>query len=104
MMAATPTGMSIDQLFLDGRRQHMARYPAFNPALKTAAYQGFAEDAISNERAARRANPKGGYIHAMHKQCWGGYHYRVTGKNPDGSLAYEGGWQNTPIVMGASVW
>ena len=93
-MASTPSGMTIDQLFIDGLRQHMARYPDFDPTQKTAAYQGFAEDAISNERAARWANPSGGYIHAMHRQRWGGYHYRITGKNPDGSLAYEGGWQN----------
>jgi hypothetical protein len=93
-MATTPAGMTIDQLFIDGRRQHMARYPDFDPAKKTAAYQGFAEDAISNERAARWADPTGGYIHAMHKARWGGYHYKITGKNPDGSLAYEGGWQN----------
>jgi len=93
-MAATPAGMTIDQLFIDGARQHMARYPDHNPEAKTAAYQGFAADAISNERAARWANPAGGYIHAMHKARWGGYHYRITGKNPDGSLAYEGGWQN----------
>ncbi len=93
-MATTPAGMTIDQLFIDGGRQHMARYPDHNPAAKTAAYQGFAADATSNERAARWANPTGGYIHAMHKARWGGYHYRITGKNPDGSLAYEGGWQN----------
>jgi hypothetical protein len=94
LMASTPPGMAIDQLFINDRRQHMARYPDFDPKLKTVAYQGFAEDAISNERAARWANPAGGYIHAMHKARWGGYHYRITGKNPDGSLAYEGGWQN----------
>lgn len=94
LMATTPAGITIDQLFIDGSRQHMARYPDYNPAMKTAAYQGFAADATSNERAARWANPAGGYIHAMHKQRWGGYHYRITGKNPDGSLAYEGGWQN----------
>ena len=92
--AATPAGMSIDQLFIDGRRQHMARYPDFDPNQPTAAYQGFAADAISRERAARWADPAGGYIHAMHAHRWGGYHYRITGKNPDGSLAYEGGWQN----------
>jgi membrane-associated protease RseP (regulator of RpoE activity) len=94
MMAGTPDGMSIDQLFIDGRRQHMARYPDFDPDKPTAAYQGFAADAISKERAARWADPAGGYIHAMHVHRWGGYHYRITGKNPDGSLAYEGGWQN----------
>jgi hypothetical protein len=57
-------------------------------------YQGYAADAFSPERAARWADPAGGYIHAMHAARWGGYHYRITGKNPDGSLAYEGGWQN----------
>jgi hypothetical protein len=93
-MAATPSGITIDQLFIDGLRQHMARYPNFDPTLKTAAYQGFAADAVSNKRAALWANPAGGYIHAMHRQSWGGYHYQITGKNPDGSLAYKGGWQN----------
>ncbi|WP_052572733.1 right-handed parallel beta-helix repeat-containing protein [Haloferula sp. BvORR071] len=92
--AATPAGLSIDQLFIGGARQRMARYPNYDPAKPTAAYQGYATDAISKERAARWADPAGGYIHAMHVARWGGYHYRITGKNPDGTLAYEGGWQN----------
>jgi hypothetical protein len=94
LMATTPEGMSLDQLFIDGRRQHMARYPDFDPNKTTAAYQGFAADVLSKERAARWSDPAGGYIHAMHVQRWGGYHYRITGKNADGSVAYEGGWQN----------
>ncbi len=92
--ASTPPGLAIDQLFIDGRRQHMARYPNFDPAKTTAAYQGYSADAFSNERAAKWADPAGGYIHAMHVARWGGYQYRITGKNPDGSVAYEGGWQN----------
>jgi hypothetical protein len=92
--AATPPGLAIDQLFINGTRQRMARYPNYDAAQTTAAYQGFAADAFSNERAAKWADPAGGYIHAMHAQRWGGYHYRITGKNPDGSVAYEGGWQN----------
>ena len=40
------------------------------------------------------ANATGGYIHAMHRSRWGGYHYRITGKKADGEVAYEGGWQN----------
>jgi hypothetical protein len=92
--ASTPPGLAIDQLFIDGGRQRMARYPNFDPAKTTAAYQGYSADAFSNERAAKWADPAGGYIHAMHSQRWGGYHYRITGKNPDGSVAYEGGWQN----------
>lgn len=30
----------------------------------------------------------------MHSAFWGGYHYRITGKKPDGEVEYEGGWQN----------
>ncbi len=94
LKAATPAGLVLDQLFVNGERQRMARYPNFDAAKTTAAYQGFAADAISKERAARWADPAGGYIHAMHSARWGGYHYRITGKKPDGSVAYEGGWQN----------
>lgn len=92
--AATPPDLAIDQLFIDGSRQRMARYPNFDPAKTTAAYQGFAADAISKERAAKWADPAGGFIHAMHALRWGGYHYRITGKDADGNVTYEGGWQN----------
>lgn len=92
--ATTPPGLLIDQLFMDGKRQRMARYPDFDASKTTAAYQGFSADAFSNARAARWLEPAGGYIHAMHASRWGGYHYRITGKKPDGSVAYEGGWQN----------
>ena len=30
----------------------------------------------------------------MHVQRWGGYHYRITGKDAKGEVTYEGGWQN----------
>ena len=30
----------------------------------------------------------------MHRAHWGGYHYRITGKQPDNTVTYEGGWQN----------
>ncbi|MCU0750555.1 MAG: right-handed parallel beta-helix repeat-containing protein, partial [Akkermansiaceae bacterium] len=92
--ASTPGDLAIDQLFIDGTRQRMARYPNFDPAKTTAAYQGFAADAFSKERAAKWADPTGGYIHAMHSARWGGYHYRITGKGADGNITYEGGWQN----------
>ncbi len=90
--AATPAGLRMDQLFVDGVRQHMARYPNFDP--DDAVYNGYAADAFSKERAANWKNPAGGYIHAMHRHRWGGYHYRITGKNDAGEVTYEGGWQN----------
>ena len=92
--AATPAGLAMDQLFIAGKCQRMARYPNFDAANTTAAYQGFAADAFSKERAARWADPTGGYIHAMHQFRWGGFQYRITGKNPAGEVTYEGGWQN----------
>ncbi len=92
--AATPSGLRIDQLFIDGKCQRMARYPNYDAAKKTDAYQGYAADAFSKERAAKWADPTDGYIHAMHSQRWGGYHYRITGKDTNGAVTYEGGWQN----------
>ncbi len=92
--AKTPPDIAIDQLFIDGQRRPMARYPNYDADQPTAAYQGFAADAFSKERAARWSDPTGGYIHAMHRSRWGGYHYRITGKTADGDVTYEGGWQN----------
>ena len=92
--AKTLAGLEIDQLFIDSKAQRMARYPNYDPKKKTAAYQGYSADAFSKERAANWADPTGGYIHAMHKSQWGGYHYRITGKDAEGEVTYEGGWQN----------
>ena len=92
--AKTPEGLEIDQLFIDGRNQRMARYPNYDPAKKAEPYQGYAADAFSKKRAGNWADPAGGYIHAMHVKQWGGYHYRITGKDAKGEVTYEGGWQN----------
>ncbi len=57
-------------------------------------FQGFAADAFSKDRAKRWADPQGGFIHAMHKHMWGDFHYVITGKDTDGAVTFEGGWQN----------
>ncbi len=90
----TPVGLVIDQMFIDGQNQRMARYPNYDAAKKAEPYQGFAADAFTKDRAASWADPIGGYIHAMHRAGWGGYHYLITGKDASGDLTYEGGWQN----------
>ena len=92
--AKTPAGLAIDQLFINGKKQLMARYPNYDAAKKTAPYQGYAADAFSKERAAKWADPAGGYIHAMHASQWGGYQYLITGKDANGEVTYVGGWQN----------
>lgn len=92
LKARTPDGLKMDQLFIDGRRQPMARYPNFDPAVPH--FNGFAPDCISPARTARWNDPTGAYIHAMHEALWGDMHWIIRGKRPDGGLDYEGGWQN----------
>jgi hypothetical protein len=92
LRAKTPSGFTTDQLFINGERQPMARYPNYDPDERI--FNGYAADAISPERVKRWADPQGGFIHAMHEYQWGGFHYRITGKDAQGNLTYEGGWQN----------
>lgn len=92
MKAQTPVGLHIDQLFVNGTRRHMARYPNYDP--KVLVYHGYSRDAFSKERASGWSDPAGGFIHAMHRHRWGGYHYRITGKKVDNTITFEGGWQN----------
>ena len=91
-------GTDTDQLFINGKRQVLARYPNYDSDAKY--LNGWAEDAISPERASRWSDPVGGYIHALHKYLWGSLHYQITGKDAGGNLTYEGGWQsNRPAPM-----
>ena len=92
MKAAVPAGLAGDQLFVNGERQVLARYPNFDAGASR--LNGYAADAISPQRAARWQDPAGGFIHAIHSAEWGGLDYLITGKGPDGQLLYEGGWQN----------
>ena len=92
VQAKLPAGFTTDQLFVNGERQPLARYPNFDP--KAQYFHGSAADAISPQRAAKWQDPAGGFIHALHGAGWGGMHYRITGKGPDNKLTYEGGWQN----------
>ena len=84
--------LQVDELFVNGQRQRMARYPNFDPAIRP--FGGFAADAISRERAARWSNPAGGYLHALHPGAWGGIHFAITGKDKNGDVLTQGGWQN----------
>jgi len=92
LQVKAPAGLVMDQLFINGQRQHMARYPNYDP--KAAHFNGSAPDAIAPERVARWSDPASGYIHAMHASLWGDFHWRILGKKADGTLDYEGGWQN----------
>jgi hypothetical protein len=90
--ASTPKDLEIDQLFVNGQRQHMARYPNFDPTSQY--FQGYSANATSPERISRWKNPSGGYLHAMHSSLWGDMHWLITGKTPSNTLDMVGGWQN----------
>ena len=102
MEAATPEGLTIDQLWVNGKRQIMARFPNRIEGknlfdrwdLNHDARGESSEDALSKDRIARWKDPAGGYLHAMHPGLWGDMHWLIKGKMPDGSLEMEGGWQN----------
>ena len=79
LRAKVPAGFATDQLFVNGERQRLARYPNFDPTVRH--FNGWAKDAFSPERAARWKNPTGGFIHALHAAEWGGMHYVITGKD-----------------------
>src|SRR5713226_4882456 len=98
LQTPVPPGTQTDQRFVNGKRQVLARYPNYEPNAKY--LNGWAEDAISPERVKRWADPRGGYIHALHEYLWGSLHYEITGTDADGHLTYEGGWQtNRPAPM-----
>ena len=82
----------IEQLFVNGKLQSMARYPNFNSSAKY--YNGYAADAISPSRVAKWADPTGGFIHSLHKHEWGGFHSQIIEKDSKGNLKTRGGWQN----------
>jgi hypothetical protein len=84
--------LQTEEIFVNGERQILARYPNFDP--KAQYFDGFAADAISPQRAARWSDPVGGYYHAMHPALWGDFTWRITGKETNGQVRLEGGWQN----------
>ena len=81
-----------DAFYIGERKYSMARYPKADQPGDI--FGGYAADCIFPEKTKSWADPAGGYIHAMHSRLWGGYTYRIDGKNEDGTLKLSGGWQN----------
>jgi len=83
---------SLDMLVVDGKIRPMARYPDYDST--AVRFNGTSADATSPSRVKTWKNPVGGFLHAMHSADWGDFHYRITGKDEEGNLTTEGGWQN----------
>lgn len=86
------TSLDFNQLFINGEKQILARYPNYDE--NGGYWQGYAADAIDKERISNWENPKGGFVHAMHRGRWGGFHYEIIAVKEDGELALKGGHQN----------
>ncbi len=90
--AQVPADLQTEEIFVNGERQILARYPNFDP--KAQYFDGFTSGADIKQRAARWADPAGGYLHAMHPALWGDFTWLFTGKDTNGNLTKVGGWQN----------
>lgn len=91
-VTTVPVDIDFNQLFVNDEKQIIARYPNFDE--DGGYWHGFAADAISQERVSKWENPTGGFVHAMHKGRWGGFHYEITGVDKNGELKLIGGHQN----------
>ncbi len=76
-----------DQLWVDGRREILARYPDFDPTIRPLG--GYSADAISVSHASKWRHPEDGDVRALHKARWGGVVFRIRGLNPDGTVRLE---------------
>jgi hypothetical protein len=79
-VATIASNLKVDQLFLNGRRQVLARYPNYDAAK---ILDGHAGDCIASNRVSMWANPTEGpgYIRALHSSEWGGNDFVITGKS-----------------------
>jgi len=75
---------AFDQLWVNGRRQMLARYPNFGASVVP--FGGYSADALSTSRAAKWKHPEDGDVRALHKARWGSVVFRIEGLNADGSV------------------
>ncbi|GHV25799.1 peptide-binding protein [Bacteroidia bacterium] len=92
MQAQMDKDLVFDQLFVNGEKQHPARFPNYNPHIRH--FNGYSEEALAPERVSRWQHPEGGIVHALHRHEWGGYQYLIRGKDAGNQLILEGGFQN----------
>jgi hypothetical protein len=85
-------GLDFDQLYADGKKMILARYPNFDANIRH--FNGYAADAISPAKLKSWARPQGAFLHAMHKSMWGDMHFTITGADKNGQAILNGGHQN----------
>ena len=90
--AIVPKELRFESMYVNDEQQVLARYPNYDPGVRI--FNGTAEDAIAQKRVDSWQDPEGGYFHVLHRALWGGFHFKITGKDKEGKLEMTGGWQN----------
>jgi len=85
--------VNFTQLFINGKRQRLARYPNYNAQNPLITGPGASRDTLEPERVKRWANPVGGFVHGLSQHRWGSLHYRISGVDENGNVHLEGGDQ-----------
>jgi hypothetical protein len=91
LKAKLAPGKSFDQLFVNGKKQILARYPDYDSTILP--WHGYAADAISPERLKKYKHPEGAFIHRMHSGLWGSYHFMIEKVDENGVPTMVGGYQ-----------
>ncbi|MGC9260357.1 MAG: right-handed parallel beta-helix repeat-containing protein [Phycisphaerae bacterium] len=84
MRAQVPAGFKTDQLWVNGQKQILARYPAYNPH-STAAYHGYIRDIFNKSYAGRWAHIMV-RLEAIHKHISESYYTRQWPPEYEGHL------------------
>lgn len=99
MKTTIATGLKVDQLFLNGKRQILARYPNYDA---NKPLNGSAGDADSKAAACANVTEGPGYLRGLHSAGWGGWDCIITGKSGGGVTSVWVGDHNRPESGGLS--
>jgi len=78
-VATIAAGLYVDQLFVNGKRQVLARYPNYDSTVQV--LDGYASGAACAARIAKWPKPteEPGYLRGLQVHLWGGSSYIITG-------------------------
>ena len=99
MQAKVPAGFATDQLFVNGQRQPMARYPNFDPQRAGSSTAGRRTPSARSGRRAGKTRPAGSSMPCT-PPSGAACTMSSPARAPDNKITYEGGWQNNrPMGM-----
>ena len=90
--AEVPADLQTGEIFVNGERQILARYPNFDP--KAQYFDGFAADAISRRAGGAMGGPGGRLFSRDAPGAVGRFHLAHHRQRRQRQVTMEGGWQN----------